>query len=208
MKRNTHAFPMLGIITLIFSLVAGCASTSQKVDKPLEAKVDEKKEIVEGVPGGVATRTSKIEAKVTDIDYQKRSVTLTDAEGNSRTMTLGPEVRQFDALSKGDDVSIEYIEEQVVYLSDEDKYVEDRAALTGGVSPDASSPGSASVEVIELVATVTAVDLENHSATLVFSNGKTFEQEVRPDVELLESYVGRQVVIRHTTAIAIAVEKM
>lgn len=208
MKLNANAFSMLGIITLFFSLLVGCASTDKKAAPPLEAKVDEKKEIVEGVPGGVATRTSRIEAKVTAIDYQKRLGTLADEEGNSRTMTLGPEVRQFDALSKGDDVSIEYIEEQVVYLSDEDKYVEDRAALTGGVSPDAASPGSASVEVIELVATVTAVDLEKHSATLVFSNGKTVEQEVRPDVELLESHVGRQVVIRHTTAIAISVKKM
>lgn len=208
MNLNINAFSILGVMALIFSLISGCAASGKKADTPLEAEVDEKIITEEGVPGGVATRTSIIKAKVTDIDYQKRSVTLQDAKGNTKTMTLGPEVRQFDALSKGDAVSIEYIEEQVVYLSDKDKYVEDRAALTGGVSPDASSPGSASVEVIELVATVTAVDLENHSATLVFSNGKTVEQDVRPDVELLESHVGRQVVIRHTTAIAISVEKI
>lgn len=208
MKLNINAFSLLGVIALFSSLVVGCASSDKKAATPLTAKVDEKKEVVEGVPGGVATRTSTITAKVAAIDYEKRSVTLQDEEGHSRTMTLGPEVRQFDALSKGDDVSIEYIEEQVVYLSDENEYVEDRAALTGGVSPDASSPGSASVEVIELVATVTAVDLENHSVTLLFSNGKSVEQDVRPDVEILESHVGRQVVMRHTTAIAISVEKM
>ena len=104
-------------------------------------------------------------------------------------------------------VSIEYVEEQIVYLSDEDKHVEESAAIAAAAAPDGEAPGAQAVQVIELVATVTAVDLEKHSVTLSFSNGTEVEQDVRPDVEILESHVGRQVVVQHTTAIAISIDK-
>ncbi|KZZ13677.1 hypothetical protein A3751_19305, partial [Oleiphilus sp. HI0080] len=137
-----------------------------------------------------------------------RSVSLEDDKGNRRTITVGPEVVNFDQVSKGDKVVIEYVEEQVVYVNDVDEHSEDSVAVAEAVAAEGEVPGAMAVEVVEVVATVSAVDLESHTATLTFSDGTTVVQAVRPDVELLESHVGREVVIKHTTAMAIAVEKM
>ena len=205
MKKRMYV--ALGGMALVLGMASGCSSTTKNPDAPLEMQVEESKVVEQGVPGGVATRTTKMRAKVTDINYETRSITLEDSKGNSKTVEVGPEAKKFDQIEKGDTVAIEYIEEQVIYLSDADKHEEDKAALVASNEKEDGTPGAMAMEVIELVATVTAVDLENHSVTLTFSNGKTIEQDVRPDVEILESHVGRQVVIRHTTAFALEIEK-
>lgn len=208
MKKSFKSLPSLGASALVLTLIAGCGQAKEDTAAPLDSKVNETVVTLDGVPGGLATRVAKMEATVADIDYEKRSVSLEDGKGNRRTITVGPEVVNFDQIAKGDKVSIEYTEEQVVYLSDVEEHAEESVAVAEVRAAEGEVPGALAVEVVEIVATVTAVDLENHTATLTFSNGASVVHAVRPDVELLESHVGREVVIQHTTAMAIAVEKM
>jgi hypothetical protein len=208
MRKSLKSLPSLGASALALTLIAGCGQAKEDTAAPLDSKVNETVVTLDGVPGGVATRVAKMEAMVAEIDYEERSVSLEDDKGNRRTITVGPEVVNFDQVSKGDKVVIEYVEEQVVYVNDVDKHAEDSVAVAEAVAAEGEVPGAMAVEVVEVVAKVSAVDLENHTATLTFSDGTTVVQAVRPDVELLESHVGREVVIKHTTAMAIAVEKM
>ncbi|KZZ78477.1 hypothetical protein A3767_13000 [Oleiphilus sp. HI0133] len=208
MRKSLKSLPSLGASALALTLIAGCGQAKEDTTAPLDSKVNETVVTLDGVPGGVATRVAKMEAMVAEIDYEKRSVSLEDDKGNRRTITVGPEVVNFDQVSKGDKVVIEYVEEQVVYVNDVDEHSEDSVAVAEAVAAEGEVPGAMAVEVVEVVATVSAVDLESHTATLTFSDGTTVVQAVRPDVELLESHVGREVVIKHTTAMAIAVEKM
>ncbi len=208
MKKSFKLRPSLGASALVVTLIAGSVQAKEDTAAPLESKVNETLVTLDGVPGGLATRVAIMEATVADIDYEKRSVSLEDGKGSRRTITVGPEVVNFDQIAKGDTVSIEYIEEQVIYLSDVDEHAEESVAVAEVRAAEGEVPGALAVEVVEIVAKVTAVDLENHTATLTFSNGTSVVHAVRPDVELLESHVGREVVIQHTTAMAIAVEKM
>ena len=208
MNARFRILPSLGATALALSLVAGCGQAKEDTAEPLDTKVNETVVTLDGVPGGVATRVSKMEATVADIDYDKRSVSLEDDKGHRKTVIVGPEAINFDQVSKGDKVSIEYVEEQVVYLNGVDEHAEEGVGVAAAAAPEDSMPGAVAVEMVEIVAVVTAVNLENHTATLTFSDGSSVEREVRPDVELLESHVGREVVIRHTTAMGISVEKM
>lgn len=54
-------------------------------------------------------------------------------------------------------------------------------------------------------ATITAIDLKNHKATLRFADGTTQTVAVRADVDLTQRKVGELVYIRVTQAIAISV---
>lgn len=207
MKTSFKALPSLGATALVLSLIAGCGQAKEDTATPLESKVNETVVTLDGVPGGVATRVAKMEASVAEIDYEKRTVSLEDESGNRRTIAAGPEVVNFDQIAKGDKVLIEYVEEQVVYLSDVDKHAEEGVAVAEARAAEGEVPGAVAIEVVEIVATVTAVDLENHAATLTFSDGTSVVHAVRPDVELLESHVGREVVIKRTMAMAIAVAK-
>lgn len=208
MRTRFNMLPSLGATALVLSLMAGCGQATKDTAAPLDAKVSETLVTLDGVPGGVATRVAKMKATVAEIDYEKRSVSLEDGKGNRRTIVVGPEVINFDQVSKGDQVVIEYVEEQVVYLNDVDAHAEEAAGVAAAAAPEGAMPGAVAMEMVEIVAVVSAVNLEKHSATLTFSDGTTVEHVVRPDVELLESHVGREVVILRTTAMGISVEKM
>ena len=60
---------------------------------------------------------------------------------------------------------------------------------------------------MQVAATVTAIDLKRHRATLEFADGTTHTVDVRPDVDLTQRKVGEKVVIRATESLAISVEK-
>lgn len=208
MNTRFKTLASLAATALALSMAAASLQAKEDTATPLEAKVNETLVTLDGVPGGVATRVARMEATVADIDHEKRSVSLEDGKGNRRTIAVGPEVINFDQVSKGDKVAIEYVEEQVIYLNDVDAHSEEAAGVAVAAAPEGTMPGAVAMEMVEIVAVVSAVNLDNHSATLTFSDGTSVEHAVRPDVELLETHVGREVVIVRTTAMGISVEKM
>ena len=58
-----------------------------------------------------------------------------------------------------------------------------------------------------MTGTVTAIDLQAHSATLSFADGSSKVVKVRKDVPLRQDMVGREVVFRLTKAVALQVER-
>jgi hypothetical protein len=68
---------------------------SATVSAPLGAK-----------PMGIKVDTVVISGAVTAIDYDKRLVTLTGPDGNSRTFEVGPGAQKFKAVKKGDVVVV------------------------------------------------------------------------------------------------------
>ena len=62
-------------------------------------------------------------------------------------------------------------------------------------------------ETTQLTAKVTALDAEQHRATLEFEDGSTRTVAVRKDVDLGTRKVGDKVVIRTTQALAIEVKE-
>ena len=68
-------------------------------------------------PGAVATRTNEITATVMSIDYPDRIITLRGPRGGTRTLKVGPEVANFDAVRKGDEVVVRHAEAIAVALT-------------------------------------------------------------------------------------------
>lgn len=194
----------LGTLVLV-SQLGGCAT---KETKDLEPTVDETVVVVQGVPGGMRTRTLTLTAKVESIDHKSRSVTLVDDKGGRQTLAVGPEVVNFDQVAVGDQLNIAYLEELVVFLKAINAPSEDSAALIASSAEEGEKPGALVAGMVEVTAKVTAIDLENHTATLTFTDGSSRVVPVRKDVELREDQVGREVVIQKSTAIAIAVEEV
>ena len=61
----------------------------------------------EGRPGFTVAEVSRTEEKVKDIDYGTRKVTLLDAKGKVRTITVGESVSNLNRVKIGDEVTIE-----------------------------------------------------------------------------------------------------
>lgn len=188
--------------------ISSCATTPVE-ETDLEVDTYAQGAVAEGVPGGVVQETSVLTATVKAIDYDDRKVTLVDNYGNQKTVEIGPEAVNFNQVEEGDLVTIELVEQLAVYM-EEDGAVDTEADSDAGfavMAGEGQKPGGIMGESIETRAEVLAVDAAARTATLGFEDGSTETVSVRPDIELDQSQVGRIVVIRATTAMAISVEK-
>lgn len=196
------------VIVLASTVAAGCASQAED-QAELDVEVSESVMTQESVPGGARLVTMTMVADVISIDYKKRKVTLQDAKGNKKTVTVDPEVANFDQVHKGDTVSLAYLEETIVYVKEpgETGAAEPAGAVVGATAAPGEKPADFLAGTVEVTAKVSAVDLENHTATLDFPDGTTQTVPVRPDVELNPDQVGTEVVFQITEAYALSVEK-
>ena len=61
-------------------------------------------------PGAVAVDTVEITARVEDIDYKNRTVTLKGPQQKTATLKVDKDVKRFDEIKKGDEVVIRHTE--------------------------------------------------------------------------------------------------
>jgi Cu/Ag efflux protein CusF len=187
--------------------ITSCATPVEEVDY-LTPETSMQAATADGVPGGIIQETASLTATVKAIDYKTRKVTLVDQEGNQKTLEIGPDAVNFDQVEKGDVVRIEMIDEMAIYLQESGTAAAAAAAEFGALADEGDKPAGLIGEVIEIQATILAVDLEAHTATLGFEDGTERTVPVRPDVKLAESQVGKVVVMRSTTAVALEVTKV
>ena len=144
---------------------------------------------------------------MTAIDAVHRKVTLVGRDGTKAVFKASPEVRNFDQIRVGDQVKATVVEQLVVFLRQNGTPAGDGQASLVALAPKGAKPGVLMADTVEITATVKAIDLKRHKATLQFPDGKSKTVAVRPDVDLTKVKLGEEVVIRTTEAMAIVVEK-
>ena len=189
------------LLILPVAITALVACTTLKTESTTAAKIKQ------GVPGGTLVQTTKIQATVTGIDAAKRKLTLVTPDDQKLKVTAGPEVANFAQIRIGDQLKITLTDELVVRMAKPGEKSRDGASSTGGLAPLGSKPGAVTADTYQTTATVTAIDLKQHKATLRFTTGKTKQVTVRQDVDLTKRKVGEKVVIRATEVFAIRIEK-
>jgi ribosomal 50S subunit-recycling heat shock protein len=65
-------------------------------------------------PGGSIETIGFMTARVDDIDYQTRLVTLKMPEGNTMRFTAGDQVKRLNEVHKGDEVVVEYMQKVTI----------------------------------------------------------------------------------------------
>jgi hypothetical protein len=183
---------------------SGTANTAATVAEDVPGRVFA---VSEGVPGGVFVNTVEESVKVTAIDTAKRKLTLLLPDGEKTTVKVGPEAVNFDQIRSGDLVKVTLTEELVVYLDEEGTSAPDGTATMVVLAPKGAKPGGLVAEVVQVTATVAAIDPSNRTATLRFEDGRTKTFPVRDDIDLSRREVGEKVVFLVTEMIAISVEK-
>ncbi|WP_325436888.1 hypothetical protein [Pseudomonas nitroreducens] len=190
-------------LSLAASVLVGCQS--QKNDE-LSYQFDNTESVAKGVPGGAMTETEEMRARVSAVDRTKRAFTLTDDQGNSRTLQAPPEMRNFDQLKVGDRVRAIVTMERLVYLREPgQKAGSGEAGLLATAQPG-NKPAMLAADTVEITAVVKSMDTTRRTATLQFADGSQHTVNVRPDVEMKPEYLGRQLVMRVTSAVAVSVQ--
>ena len=161
------------------------------------------------LPSGIVRENTVSSTSIVQkVDLETREVTLLGADHNSFTVKCGPEVRNLEQLKVGDDVRATYYE-SVAYEVHKPGSVEagTRAAVSAARAEPGEKPGAAAANVVQITATIEAIDKSVPSVTLRKADGQLVPIKVR-DAERLENVsVGDMVEITFTEAMAISVEE-
>lgn len=193
----------IATLSLAVALVVGCHSNG---NDELSTEYDRTEAYAEGVPGGAVAEIEELTAGVIAVDPAQRTFTLKDDLGNSRTFHAPAEMHNFDQLQVGDRVRAMVGLERIVYLRSPGETANDGAAGVLATAPLGSKPGMLVADTIEITAVVKAMDTTQRTATLRLADGSERTIKVRPDVKMKDEYLGREVVLRMTSAFAISVE--
>jgi hypothetical protein len=202
-KKLLHIGLSLLTTTVLPLAFSSCSSTPKtaEVHKTTEVSMQP------GVPGGMTVETYQSSATVTAIDAARRLVTVVSPNGATATFKAGTNVVNFDQIHIGDQIRAKLTKEVVVFLRPADEPAMDGSAGAIALPAKGEKPGIAMADTVEVTATVKAIDLDRHEATLLFPDGTTKTFPVRPDVDLTKAKLGQQVVIRSTRSVAFVVEK-
>lgn len=196
-------------LVVLAVIPAGLLSLVSCESEPKQPAVQTKHAVTteKGVPGGKWVTTQTAVATVDYVKNSTREVTLLMADDTKRIIKCGPQVRNFDQIREGDKVTITYTQELQAFMATENEPAGDVASMGTVRAPEGAMPAAASVAEVQRTATVTAIDMARHTATLRFSDGSTVTINVRPDVDLSQRKVGDQVIVRAMEGEAISVER-
>lgn len=161
----------------------------------------------EGLPGSAVTAVETLTATVVDIDREKRLAVLQDEAGHRRQVQVPPEAVNFDQVEVGDRIKVVAAVETVVSVN-EPGTAGDEVSGVAAQAEEGEQPGAFVAERTQVTAKIEAIDTEKRTATLTFADGSSRTVPVRDDVVMSQDYVGKEVVIVITTALAASVEKL
>jgi hypothetical protein len=158
-------------------------------------------------PGKAAiAQTVKVTATITAIDKTTRDVTLKGPQGNSMTVTAGPEVKNFDKLKVGSLVNIQMIEALTLELKKGGGLVVARTDKSGAVgAKPGEQPAGAVGRQVTVVADVIATDPATQTVTLKGPK-QTVDLRIADPEQFKRVAKGDQVEATFTQAMAVAVE--
>ncbi len=156
--------------------------------------------------GGVVVDALTGTATVQSVNAADRTVVLAHADGSTTTYECGPDVRNFDQIKVGDQVTATLAESVAIGL------------IKGGVppaagtataivrSPQGAKPGGRIVDTVGFTAKVLYVDYSAREVTLQMVDGQKKTVKVGPDVNLGYVNPGDDVGVKITRAFAISVQ--
>lgn len=147
-----------------------------------------------------------MQATVQAINANERIVILADQAGNVQTIEVDPEVKNFDQIALGDIVTVEYFESVALFLGSPDNKPGEFETQIMQTAEKGERPGMVAIDVVEIIATVEAIDKENMKVKLKGADGKVVSVKVDPSMGNLENIkVGDTVHARYTEAVAVSV---
>jgi hypothetical protein len=161
-------------------------------------------------PGKVAgATTTEVTAKVTAVDPAQRTVTLQAANGRTRTIEVGDEVRNFDQIKVGDTVHTQYTQALALELKKGATGLAaptEEQAITPPPAPGAK-PGGTVARKVTATAEVIAVDPTKQMVTLRGPRGNEVDVEAQDPNQLKNIKKGDHVQVTYVEALAISVKE-
>lgn len=156
-------------VTLIVVALAtgGCQSTPTAQAEPPPAR---------SLPGPVTAASAGVtlQGQITALDKSSRAVTVTGADGGSLSFVAGPDVRNFNQLKVGDNVTLDYRAAVALDLQPAGSgEVGVTTSQAGTVPVRGAIPGGVRSNTVNIVTEVVAVDPVANTIALRGPSGNT-----------------------------------
>jgi hypothetical protein len=159
-------------------------------------------------PAGAVVDVIEVTAAVDAVDAVQKTVTLRMPDGMSRTVKVGPEVRNFDQIKVGDKVKATFYESVAVLVAKTGEKPSVSDVRTVEVAPKGEKPGAVVVNTLEVTAKVEKIDYKKRTVSLKGPEGNVKTFTVDGSVKNFKNIKkGDDVYLRVTEALAIVVEK-
>lgn len=190
MRRSLLA--LAAAATMSLPLIAG-ASSHDKNAAPQEA---------------VATAYDTKTAKVLEIDQAKRKLILEGNTGQKWEVTVGPQVKNFSNIKKGDLVVVQTTESLALTLTKKEKgeAPSAEAATIKSTAPAGQKPGMEDVEVKQISAEIVKLDIAKGMVELKGPAGNVVALKAKDPSKLEGLKKGDMIAATYTDAMAISVE--
>jgi hypothetical protein len=195
MKRS------LTVVAIAAMLAAGtlCVFADDQAAKEKSTKK------LAGEPGAIEVNAVSATASVSAIDGAKRNVTL-DMDGKFKTITCGPEVRNFDQIQLGDKVKTTFVEALAVSIQPAGTPAGSDVTIVT-LAPKGAKPGMFMTKSFFLNGNIDKIDTKKRTVTVTTPDGKTKKMRVANTVTVYNDLKkGDDVDVRFTEAMAIVVE--
>jgi len=188
-------FSVFALIIVSFSTGAFAQDGATKMMK----KTDTGVELV-----GTAVMTATVQS----INVKDRFIVLADAESNVQIVNAGPEVKNFDQIVVGDQVTAEFYESVAFQLAPPDAEPAEGEAMGMMTAAKGEKPGMVAIDVVSEIVTVEAIDKSNQKVKLKGPDGQVATVKVDPSIgDLTKIKVGDKIRVSYTKALAISVQK-
>ncbi|RDI97594.1 hypothetical protein DVT68_14965 [Dyella solisilvae] len=192
------------------SLLAAALAVALALPMASQAQEVAHSSTVHTTAGELARQEKTLTATVVSIDHDKRLITLRGPSGHEETIEAGPEVKNFDQIKPGDQVSAHFQAALALQILPADGHHQLGTEVEGGTTtaPKGSTPGMTTGHSITVTTKLTALDLKNHTVTLTGEDGHERVIEVKDperQAQLNRLKVGDLVSITYVEALAITV---
>jgi len=167
------------------------------------------------VSGAVATAPGQAKAvalvtanaTIEAIDAKTRTLQLKLGSGETRSIQVGDEVRNFDQLKVGDKVKAKYVESLTLELKKGDTAVVGRSETSSlDRSKPGAKPGGTAVRELTVVADVVNVDAQKKVVSVKNDKGEIINLDIQDPKQLALIQKGDKIKAVYTVAVAVAVE--
>jgi hypothetical protein len=154
-------------------------------------------------------KNQSITATVTGIDKAEHFVTLRGPKGNEVTIEAGHEVKNFDQLKVGDQVTATYQSAAALEILPVDSGAPGVETSEGtSTAAKGAKPGIEGQQSVTVTSKLTAIDLKKHTVTLLGPDGNSRVITVRDparQAKMGDLKVGQLVRITYVEAVAVKV---
>ena len=150
--------------------------------------------------------SQSITATVEAIDSQRRELTLKGPGGNLVVMEVPPEVKRFNEIKVGDQLTVEYKESLIVDVKKADSGAKlGMSQEIGGERKPGAKPSGVLTRRLTATVEVVSTDMKTPSITIKEANGNTQSFRVKDAKRLEGVNPGDKLMITYDEAVAIKV---